>query len=289
MEINYLKEFIVLAETLNFAEASDRLYTTQSTLSKHIRKLEDELGYLLFDRTTRKVSLSELGAEFLGYAQKIVDVHEEYLMNFSRKSDTEIIIGTIPSMFEYNITDIIVKFREKTGINIKIIQASSDRLEDMLRNGKCHFAFIKQTEDPEGEFVRIPYTSDTLIAVLPRKHSLSKRKNIHIHELKNESFLLQPENSRPYNLCIEACQRDGVNPNIIFTDSQLSNIIDLVSKGMGVSLLMKKLVPPAHKDIIAVNIIPEITASVELCFSKRHILHKKAEFFLNYFKKIIKT
>ena len=52
---------------------------------------------------------------------------------------------------------------------------------------------------------------------------------------------------------------------------------------------MKRLVPPAHKDIIAVNIIPEITASVELCFSKRHILPKKAEFFLNYFKKIIKT
>ena len=71
MNTEYLKEFVVLAETKNFWEASDRLYMNQSTLSKHIKSLENELGVDLFLRTTRRVELTNYGQTFLPYAKSI--------------------------------------------------------------------------------------------------------------------------------------------------------------------------------------------------------------------------
>ena len=64
MNTDYLKEFVVLAETKNFWEASDRLYMNQSTLSKHIKNLETDLGVDLFSRTTRRVELTSYGQAF---------------------------------------------------------------------------------------------------------------------------------------------------------------------------------------------------------------------------------
>lgn len=71
MNTEFLKEFVVLAETKNFWEASERLYMNQSTLSKHIKSLENELGVELFTRTTRRVELTSYGQTFLPYARTI--------------------------------------------------------------------------------------------------------------------------------------------------------------------------------------------------------------------------
>ena len=71
MNTEYIHEFVVLAETKNFWEASERLFMNQSTLSKHIKSLEIELGVPLFTRTTRRVELTNYGHTFLPYAQSI--------------------------------------------------------------------------------------------------------------------------------------------------------------------------------------------------------------------------
>ena len=78
MEINYLRELVVLAQMGNFLEAADALYIAQSTLSKHIKKIESELGVPLFDRTTRKVSISKYGQLFLPYAKQIAEIQDQY-------------------------------------------------------------------------------------------------------------------------------------------------------------------------------------------------------------------
>ena len=65
MELNHLKEFVVLAKIENYMEAAENLFISQSTLSKHIKSLETELGINLFDRTTRQVKLNEAGRVFL--------------------------------------------------------------------------------------------------------------------------------------------------------------------------------------------------------------------------------
>ena len=89
MEINYLKEFVILARTGNYLETADCLYMGQSSLSRHIKTLEEELDIRLLDRTTRKVSLTEAGRLFLPYAEHIMSLQEQYqdvLLDFKKNS-----------------------------------------------------------------------------------------------------------------------------------------------------------------------------------------------------------
>jgi len=77
MDINYFREFVILAQTGNFMEAAEILFCSQSTLSKHIKKMEREFGVSLFDRTTRNVEISKFGKLLLPYAQQITEIQDE--------------------------------------------------------------------------------------------------------------------------------------------------------------------------------------------------------------------
>ena len=101
MELNYIREFVFLANINNFQEAADALYISQSTLSRHIQSLENELQNKLFDRTTRSVQLSEFGKFFLPYAQELVCVGQDFYNDFFQinKQPYEIIrLAAIPAM-----------------------------------------------------------------------------------------------------------------------------------------------------------------------------------------------
>ena len=287
MEIGYIREFVVLAETSNFLEASERLSISQSSLSKHIKIIETELGAPLFNRTTRKVDLSEFGQLLLPYASHIVRIQNEYtsaFFNICENTKRTITIGSIPSMVQYNITDIIAKFKKNNhSITINIIQNESDKLEDMLRQNKCELAFIRQVNDVNNEFVKISYISDTLVAVFPTSHHLAKCETVSLAQLKDEDFLLLPKHTRPYNLCKSACEQNGFEPNVTFTDNQIENIIDLVVKGMGISLLMKELaIHLANSNIAIVDISPSISTQISLCYKKNVELSVAAQHFLHY-------
>ena len=115
MNTEFLKEFVVLAETKNFWEASERLYMNQSTLSKHITSLENELGVELFTRTTRRVELTSYGQTFLPYARTIARTEFEGTSAVKRLQNIEnglLTIASIPSMPQYQITMFIAQFQQ---------------------------------------------------------------------------------------------------------------------------------------------------------------------------------
>ena len=108
MEIDYICEFAVLAETCSFSEAAEQLFISQSELSRHLRALETDLGAPLFDRTTRSVTLNSTGQLFLPYARQIASIRYEYTTAIGNAVSGEhgnIRIGSIPVMNSYGITD----------------------------------------------------------------------------------------------------------------------------------------------------------------------------------------
>lgn len=95
MELSHLKEFIVLAKIENYLEAAENLYISQSSLSKHIKSLEAELGTTLFDRTTRQVKLNEAGRVFLKYAQQMIEIQYQFntaLLNLKEAEEQSLTI-----------------------------------------------------------------------------------------------------------------------------------------------------------------------------------------------------
>lgn len=275
MNIHHLREFITLAEVQNYLEAAEELFISQSTLSKHIQALEKELDVSLFTRSTRQVQLSPYGNIYLPYAKKIIKDYEESLSKleqFKNELQQTITIGTIPIMASYGITHTIMEFRKRfPQTKVKVIEADSQRLINMLDNNECDIAFIRDDHQVDVELNDMPFASDYLVAVLPKAHPLAKETSISLNSLAHENFLFLQKGTILYDLSVKACQKAGFEPFISYTGKRAENIIALVQEGMGVSLLMRKPIAFLNpKGIALVPITPKIQTEIKLYHSKNH-------------------
>ena len=163
-------------------EAADILYSSQSALAKHIKSIELELGVSLFDRTTRKVSISKFGQLLLPYAQQIAELQDPYTSTLQSSLETDretLTLGSIFGLAQYKITDVLVNFKKKhPQSTLNVMQAKTGDLTEMLRQRKLEMAFVRDIVDVDDEFVKIPYFADTIVAVLPITHPLTKKKTI---------------------------------------------------------------------------------------------------------------
>ena len=301
MDINHLREFTVLAETKNYWEAAYRLFLNQSTLSKHIKSMEHELGAPLFARTTRKVELTEFGEALLPYARSITRLHFEYsakLMQIQNHQQGLISIGSLPAMAQYHITDILLGFQKMYPENkLKITEDDPKILSELLLQKGCELVFLRETkkvgdcQEEQTLLERLPYLSDQMVAVLPLNHPLASRKEITLRDLKAESFAFIKENTVMYDLCCLACQEAGFIPNIIFTSHRLDSILDMVTKGGCTALLMNYHVEypldsafAAKPPFSVVKITPAIQTDISLCWRKEEPLSPAARNFIDYFK-----
>ena len=271
MDIDYIHEFVVLADTGNYMEAADKLFLTQSSLTRHIQKLEADLGVLLFDRSTRHIELNKYGNLFMPYARQISQLQKEYTTTFCNELNRErgtIRIGAIPVMAQYQITDILARFQqENRNFMLDIQEADSLKLIQMLRDEEIDFAVIRESDDASSAFCKIPITQDTLAALMPAGHPLAVKDHIELKQLYRYSFLLLGRDTFMYSLCVRECRSAGFEPHIAFTSNRGDNIIGLVSKGMGVGLLTKRPVMSAnHSEIAVVDILPAITTTISLAY-----------------------
>lgn len=263
MDTDRCREFVVLAQTCNYLQAAEQLFISQSSLSKHIKSLERELGVELFSRTTRRVQLTENGRVFLPFARKLAFTAHDAEVALADAADNErriVEIGSIPVMVPYGITELLFAFeRDHRNVHLRIMEGEADQLKELLRNRKLDLAFIREwkgearpdTEDEE--FVTAGFTNDRLAAILPSGHPLASRPSVCLSELANENFLLLPKGSVMNALIMDACAAEGFVPEVCYRGARAENIIDLVERGMGVSLLMRT--PAAHLAHAGVSIV----------------------------------
>lgn len=287
MNIESIREFVVLAETRNFGETADRLFTAQSTISKHLKQLELELGTPLFTRTSRRVELNRAGEIFLPYARTILTAQYQYttaLHNYLDRVTRTLTIGSIPVMAQYGITDIIARFsQENKRIRLDVLEAEASELLPALKGGKCELAFVRESPDLGEEYVKIPYVSDQLAALIPAAHPLAKTELLSLRQLKEEPLLFIKEKTFLYELCTQACEQAGFCPNVVFSSHRIENITDLVGKGMGIALLMERQIPAAPGDKWVVRpVLPAVTSRISLVYLKEKPVSETAKHFLRY-------
>ncbi len=287
MKLDYIREFCILAENGNYLDSSDQLYISQSTLTRHIQALETQMGVPLFTRTTHKVELNNFGSAFYPYAKLIAEKEQlcrETLLSQAKALRGRIRIGAIPMMAQYDIAELLVKFKEKIPeASLQITESESAVLKDLIRNNQADFAFVREIHETEPEFEVLPISIDSLIAVLPASHPLAKSDYITLSDLQNENFLFLPEDTLMYHLCISLCQKAGFAPNISFTDYNGKNIINLVSKGMGCSLLMKRpAIFMANPNTSIVDISPPVHSSINMIYLKGKPLTNMCTYFLSF-------
>lgn len=293
MDINRLKEFVQLAKTGNYLEAAENLFISQSSLSKHILSLEKELDILLFDRTTRRVKLTDAGRTLLKYAEEMLAIDYQWqtaLLNLKDTSQQKLDIGTIPIMSAYGITDLISEYKkENPKTQLMVFEGETSLLKERVLAGQSELAFIRRvfptTEKADSELFSIRnFTRDYLVAVLPSEHPLANQDFIHLSELRNENFLFLHQQSILHQISLNACREAGFEPNIVYSGKRAENIVDLVAKGMGISLLMSKPVAYLNtsNDIKLIPVSPYIETEIAIYTKKGVKLSAAAQHFLQF-------
>lgn len=241
MELRHLKYFVTVAGTLNFSEASRRLYITQGTLSQQIRQLEDEIGAQLFDRTRHSVVLTEAGEELLPLAMQTLEDSEicSNRMRDLRGALTGTLRVGITSSFSFLLTDTVRKFiREHPGIRLKIRSETATDLIDLLRDRALDLAVAFKPSVAYDELESEPLFKNSLSAVMRKDNPLSSNKCLTMDDLENQRLVLPGKglqarrafdrflglDTRRLNVTVEVN-----DPNLIMDIVQSTNLIAVVS------------------------------------------------------------
>ena len=182
----------MLAQTCHFQEAADLLFISQSTLSKHIKSIELELGQELFIRSRKRTELTMFGKEFLPYAQKILAIQEEYtdLLIPNNSTDNRVAFGGLPMVTLYNFMRFFTEFLKKRPyFQYSIIQGSSQRLLTLLQQKHVDFILTDDIPLPDDEYQKVLYTKDWLVVVLPQNHPLAACDSVNIKDLEKENLI----------------------------------------------------------------------------------------------------
>ena len=267
MDQKAFREFLVLSE----------MFMSQASLSRHIIKLENELGLPLFYRTSRKIKISPYGVMLLPYAQRILELENcctESINQLKRQKNQLIVIGVFSTMAYYDITKLIAEFKKKyPKIEISVHESTPPLLIKDLANDICDFVFIQNSEiSNSSDFCCIPFAKDQLVALVSKNHPFAGKNTISLNELKNEDFALLPEGSTAYKLSVAACHQAGFEPHQVFFGTKGRGIFDLVSHDLCVALMTGKPAKAMKTDsTVLLNIAPPITCDISLAYNKKEL------------------
>ena len=273
MELEYIKEFVELADTLNYSTTADRLHISQSSLSRHIVMLEKELGEVLFERTTRRISLSEFGRYWLGYARQIVEAKENSeaaLKGYKERKFNAIVIGCSHNSHLYFQTESILAFRK---LHPQItVHMAEDNLENLRKNfydGSLHLvdmAFEKH-EIPKNGFIKAGTTS--LVTLIPKEHFLASYKIVPLYRLQNVGLMVPSRHSIFYRILENAMHRENIHPNIIYSGGTTGSL-SLLKEGLGVMIEDETIV--SNLDTTGF-VVRNISPSIDLTFGLQYAEH----------------
>jgi DNA-binding transcriptional LysR family regulator len=285
MNTDFFLEFEVLSKFEDYGEAAEQLLISESTLSRHIQALENEVGVRLFDRTSRKVKLNPYGKIFLPYARQFITLQHQYSHDIAQAKYGK---ETVSICSFYYIDDFLFLFHaydKNTGVtSVNIGNASSHNWQDFLRRGICEFVFAINPLDNENEFSIIPFETDYYTAVLHPSHPLAVYKSVSLKELANENFISFKDKTFSDLQLKDLCMKAGFNPKIIFNADTGSAIASVIGEGIGgVSLLLRKnLIKMKTKGVSLIELEPETSIQVSICYSKAVPLSSGAKQLLRF-------
>jgi LysR family transcriptional activator of glutamate synthase operon len=278
MELRQLRYLLALAEERHFTRAAAREHIAQPALSQQIRRLEDETGLALVQRTTRRVALTEAGELLVARARRIlaeVDAARAEMEGLRGVETGHVTVGAMHTMGPVDLSLALATFRQRhAGVELTVREHSSEELAEMLRVDELDLAFLSVTERIESHGLGLhQLVIEELVAVLPPDHRLGRRRRVRMAELSGEEFISYREGSRLRELLVAAGRAAGYNPRVTLESNESQRIRRLVALGLGVAILPRSDVEgPGAAIAIATLISPSLTRDITLAWreGRRH-------------------
>lgn len=240
MNLRDLGYFIILAETRHFGEAAKRCFVSQPTLSMQIKKLEEDLGVSLFERTNKQVFLTDKGEALLPLAKKIlVQVNEfkEAAQVLNDPFSGDLHVGAIPTVAPYLLPLIMPGLQQEfPQLKIWLVEEQTQNLIEKLEEGSLDAAIMA---DPiPGHFTRQILFEEEFYFACAKTNKLASLAEVSLSDLAGQELLLLEEGHCLRDQAMAVCQMAQANNSIAdFTATSLETLRLMVQAGMGVTLL----------------------------------------------------
>ncbi|MEU3532369.1 LysR substrate-binding domain-containing protein [Streptomyces murinus] len=230
-----LRTFLAVAQTLSFTQAARRLGLRQSTVSQHVRRLEDASGRPLFVRDTHSVELTEDGEAMLGFARRILQVHEQATAFFTgARVRGRLRFGASEDFVLTRLPEILAGFRhDHPEVDLELTVELSGILHERLAAGKLDLVLAKRRpEDPRGALV----WRDDLVWIGAERLRLDAERPV--------PLIVYPPPGLTRARALEALERGGRDWRIVCTSGSLNGLIAAARAGLGVMAHSRRLIPP---------------------------------------------
>jgi DNA-binding transcriptional LysR family regulator len=278
MELRQLRYLVALAEERHFTRAAEREHIAQPALSQQIRRLEDEVGVALVERTTRRVAMTNAGELLVARARRIlaeVDAAHAEMQRLTGVQTGHVSVGAMHTMGPIDVSLALAIFHERhPGVELTVREQSSEELAEMLRVDELDLAFLSVTERIESHGLGLrQLVSEELVAVLPREHRLGARRRVHMAELSGEEFIAYREGARLRELLVSAGHEAGFEPRVKLESNESGRIRALVARGLGVAILPRSDAAGPGADVAVATLIePALSRDITLAWreGRRH-------------------
>lgn len=243
MDTRQLRHFVALAETLNYHRAAERLHISQPPLSASIRKLEDDLGVRLFERTRRGTSLTPAGQAALDDARRALFHTEQFgriAAATARGEAGTLRIGFIGSATYALMPRLMPLFRARyPDVELVLTESTTRRLIEQVEQGEVDAGLLRFPVVRASKARITPIEHDVFVAALPEGHPLLSRRKLQLSDLASEPFVMYSAEAVPglHAMALLACQQAGFVPKVQQEAVQVQTVVSLVESGLGVALV----------------------------------------------------
>ncbi|WP_017905942.1 LysR family transcriptional regulator [Pseudomonas asplenii] len=276
-DLNDLQAFRAVVEQGSFRKAAQAINISQPALSRRVEKLEEALGVRLFERTTRRVSLTQVGRAFAPTVERLLDDLDVALLGITDVASTRlghVTVACVPSAAYYFMPKVIAHYhRQYPKIRIKVLDSSANDVHAAVLSGEADFGLsFTGNLQPEIEFELL--VEERYVVACRRDHPLAQRASVSWRELYQQDYISLDKTSGNRFLLDQALIRITPEKPGVCETRHVTTMIGLVEAGLGVAAVPTMAMPgPEHPSLTSVPLIePEVVRKVGLLKRRGRVL-----------------
>ena len=240
MELTQLEFFLMVVAEGSFSKAAVRVYRTQPAVSIAIRRLEEEIGAPLFDRSQKAPTLTDAGELVYDYAQRILALRDQahnVVAELRALQRGRVRIGANESTSLYILPQLILEYREQhPNVKVEIFRHVSERLPREVLDRNVDFALLA-FEPVDSDLESFTILQDALVLIMSPDHPLAKRESVKIKELGTESFLAHNVQTASRHKVVETFAQHHTPLNITLELATVETIKRFVQLKVGLAFV----------------------------------------------------
>jgi LysR family carnitine catabolism transcriptional activator len=289
LSLRQLRAFWLVAQEGSMTRAAKQMHLTISALSMLVRTLEEELGVRLFERTTRRVELTEAGRQFMPAVRDVffaLDAGIDTLQEAKRRKSERLVLVTSPLLAASVAPRVIARFREQfPHVSVSLIDAPVDQVVAQVREAKADFGICTADAALTDLVTQVLY-KDNLVLACSADHPLAERREARWADLVDQSLILMSPGTGLRRLSDQSLGQLTLRIKPAFEVANVQTALGLVAAGQGVAVLPAYSVARARdQGVVALPLVePVVSREIIALCTRARPFSMAAEAFLNLFK-----